>query len=357
LKVLRRDLRHGIIEVLVQTLDDLWHLYNIIERDDLVHARTSREVKMEGVGRPSSRRMSVSLTLKVEKAYFDRTITRLRVLGVVTEAPEDLHIQGSYHTLNLEPGHQAVIVKSRWHSHQLERLQRAVTRQEPIVLVAIDHDEACVAVLRSYGLEVKAQIRSRLPGKREPEKRENALGKYYGEVLSLVASVSKDLKGKIVLVGPGFAKERFAAFVRSKSPVVAAKIAGVKSVSSAGEAGAYEAIRCGALEKVLRDSRTLEEVSAVEEVLKRLGSSKGDVSYGLGQVSQDASEGAIGQILILDQTIREAEEERRRVIDETIRDVESKGGKVLIVSSEHEGGEKLNSLGGIAALLRYPKHW
>jgi len=356
LKVLRRDLRHGIVEVLVQTLDDLWHLYNIIERDDLVHARTTREVKMEGVGRPSSRRMSISLTLRVEKVYFDRAITRLRVLGVVTKAPEDLHIQGSYHTLNLEPGHQAIIIKSRWHNHQLERLQRAVTRQEPIVLVAIDHEEACVAVLRSYGLEIKAEIRSRLPGKREAEKRESALGKYYGEVLNLVASVGKDLKGKIVVVGPGFAKERFATFVRSKSPEVAAEVVGVKSVSSAGEAGAYEAIRCGIFDKVLRDSRTVEEVSAMEEVLKRLGSSKGDVSYGLEQVFQDASEGAIERILILDQTLREAEEEKRRLIDETIRDVEKKGGKVMIVSSEHEGGAKLNSLGGIAALLRYPKH-
>jgi len=100
----------------------------------------------------------------------------------------------------------------------------------------------------------------------------------------------------------------------------------------------------------------VEEVSAIEEVLKRLGGSKGDVSYGLEQVSQDASEGAIERILILDQTLREVEEEKRRLIDEMIRDVEKKGGKVMIVSGEHEGGAKLNSLGGIAALLRYSKH-
>ena len=356
MKVLRRDLRHGVVRVLIQTLDDLWHLYNIIERDDLVHARTTREVKIEGVGRPSSRRMPVSLTLRVEKAHFDRAITRLRVLGVVTEAPEDLHIQGSYHTLNLEPGQQVIIVKKRWYSHQLERLQRAVLKQEPVVLVAIDLEEACVAVLQSYGLEVKAQIRSRLPGKREAEKRESALGKYYSDVLNLVALVNKDLKGKIVVVGPGFTKERFTAFIRDRSPEIATKIAAVKSVSSAGEAGTYEAIRCGVLDKVLRDMRTVQEVAAVEEVLKRLGSSKGDVSYGLEQVSQDASEGAIERILILDRTLREANDEKRRLIDETIRNVEGKGGKVLIVSDQHEGGTKLNSLGGIAALLRYPKH-
>lgn len=350
-------MRHGIVQVLVQTLDDLWHLYNIIEKDDLVNGRTTREIKIEGVGRPSSQRRTISLTLKVEKVYFDRMIMRLRILGVVVEAPEDLHIQGSHHTLNLKTGSQVTITKRNWHSHQLDRLERAVVRQEPVILVAMDFEEACVAVLQSYGLEVKAQIHSRLPGKREAEKRENALRKYYSEVLNLIVSTSRDLKGKIVIVGPGFAKERFATFVRETSPEVAGRIVSVKSVGNAGEAGAYEAIRCGVLNKVLRDRRTTEEMSAVEEVLQRLGTSKGNVSYGSEQVFQDASEGAVEKILICDRTLREADEESRKLIDEAIRNVENKGGKVLIVSCEHEGGAKLSSLGGLAALLRYAKHY
>lgn len=344
------------MKVLVQTLDDLWHLYNVIERDDLVHARTTREVKMEGVGRPSSRRMPISLTLKVERVYFDKAVSRLRVLGVVTEAPEDFHIQGSHHTLSIEKGHQVAIFKSSWRGHQLDRLERAVTKQEPVVLVALDFEEACVAVLHSYGLEIKAQVQSRLPGKRDVEQREAALAKYYGDVLSLLASASRDLKGRIVVVGPGFAKERFAAFAKNRSPELATSFTAVKSVSSAGEAGIYEAIRSGMLDKVLGDVRAGEEVSAVEEVLKRIGGSSGNVSYGLEQVSQDASEGAVEQILISDRRLREADEDRRRSIDETIRSVERKRGRVLIVSGEHEGGVKLDSLGGVAALLRYAKH-
>ena len=30
------------------------------------------------------------------------------------------------------------------------------------------------------------------------------------------------------------------------------------------------------------------------------------------------------------------------------------GGEVTIISSEHEGGEQLQALGGVAAVLRYP---
>jgi protein pelota len=30
------------------------------------------------------------------------------------------------------------------------------------------------------------------------------------------------------------------------------------------------------------------------------------------------------------------------------------GGGVMVISSEHDGGKQLDSLGGLAALLRYP---
>ncbi|MCK4434887.1 hypothetical protein KAU92_05300, partial [Candidatus Bathyarchaeota archaeon] len=40
-------------------------------------------------------------------------------------------------------------------------------------------------------------------------------------------------------------------------------------------------------------------------------------------------------------------------LEELMNVVEQKGGKIMIVSTEHEAGEKLTALGGIAALLRY----
>jgi protein pelota len=61
-------------------------------------------------------------------------------------------------------------------------------------------------------------------------------------------------------------------------------------------------------------------------------------------------------ILVCDETLRGAEGEERRRLEETLRLAEAKGGKVVVVSAGHEGGRKLESLGGVAALLRYAKH-
>jgi protein pelota len=100
----------------------------------------------------------------------------------------------------------------------------------------------------------------------------------------------------------------------------------------------------------------MQELELVEELLARLGSSTGDVSYGIDQVSEDAASGAVETVLVCDETLRGSEEEQRRRLEETLRLAEAKGGKVIVVSTGHEGGRKLKSLGGVAALLRYARH-
>ncbi|MEM2082305.1 MAG: mRNA surveillance protein Pelota, partial [Candidatus Bathyarchaeia archaeon] len=104
MRILKTDLKRGVVSVLLETNEDLWALYNLIERGDLAFAKTSREIKSEGIGRPSSFRKQVSLWIRVERAYLDRSANRLRIHGIVHEAPEDLGIKGSHHTLGLSLG-------------------------------------------------------------------------------------------------------------------------------------------------------------------------------------------------------------------------------------------------------------
>ena len=60
-----------------------------------------------------------------------------------------------------------------------------------------------------------------------------------------------------------------------------------------------------------------------------------------------AEAGAIETLLLSDTKVRTAE------ADLLLKTVESSRGKFIIVSSLHEAGRKLESLGGFAAILRY----
>jgi len=356
LKILTKDIKHGVMKLELRNIDDLWVLYNVIQRGDRVLGRTTREVKSTETARPSSKRVTLTLGITVQKVYFDRDLDRLRVHGIVYEAPEEVRVTGSHHTLSVGPEDIVTVLKDRWLDHQVRRVEKAVVPEEPIIIIALDSEEASIAVLRAYGVEFKGEVRSRLPGKAESEKRQTALKEYFHRIQTLLDAVCRGFSGPVLIVGPGFTKDQFFKELKSEVEHLASRSITVKTVGSGGVAGVHEAIRVGAISKIRRDSRAAQETELVNEALRRLGSSSGDVSYGLERVEADTRLGAVDTLLVADQVIREAEDEERSRIEATMRIVEERGGKVALVSSEHEAGKMLRSLGGVVALLRYRLH-
>jgi protein pelota len=92
----------------------------------------------------------------------------------------------------------------------------------------------------------------------------------------------------------------------------------------------------------------------MEEVMKRLGKGEGTVTYGLTAVENAVLIGAVEKLIVADTTLREADESSRLKLDDLMHQVEKRNATITVISTEHEAGAKLLSLGGIAALLRYP---
>jgi protein pelota len=357
LKIFRIDVKKGFVKVMPESLDDLWHLYNVILKRDEVYARTTRQVKADDeYARPTkAKRVPVNLGVQVEKLYWDRVLNRLRINGIVVDAPETLSINGSRHTLDITVNKPVTIVKKRWQKHELDRLKRASKiTAAPLTIISMDDEEYCVAVLRQYGIDVKTGERTKLPGKLEAEKRVKAKQEFFGGALKSLRETWAPLHSPVVVIGPGFIKDDFVDYVRSNARDVAESIVGVKGVNSAGLSGIQESLRSGILSNVLENVRVTEEMKAVEELLARLGKGKCDVTYGLSEVEKAVTYGAVEKLLVADSSLRETTDENRRVLEEIMKNVEAARGTIMVISTEHEAGTKLLSLGGIAALLRFP---
>ncbi len=357
LKILNMKLKKRIVKVLPESLDDLWHLYNIVALGDEVYAQTTRLVKVEErYARPKrGKRVSVFLGIKVEKANWDRNLNRLRLHGIVCKAPEDFNVTGSHHTISVTLDTAITIIKPEWMKHQIDRLERASRATlAPIIVVSIDDEEYCVTVLRQYGIEVKAEKRIRLPGKLEAEKREKAKREFFKTVLKFLRETWINLRSPIVIIGPGFVKNEFANYVKNADPDAWGAVIDIKGVNSAGVAGVREALRSGVLTKALKHIRIAEEARGVEEVLKRLGRGRVDITYGFTEVQRASIFGAVKKLLLADSTLRDASDDERRALERLMREVEERRGQVTVISTEHEAGVKLLALGGIAALLRFP---
>jgi len=351
------NLKKGIAKVLPESLDDLWHLYNVILEKDEVHARTTREVKVEDqYARPKrGKRVPVLLGVKVEKMFWDKILNRLRIHGIVCEAPEKISIKGSHHTIDVTVNKPITIVKTEWLKHQIDRLKRASrVTAAPLIIMSIDDEEYCVAVLRQYGVDVKAEEKTRLPGKLEAEKRTGAMREFFKMALKFLREAWISLRSPIVIIGPGFVKNDFAKYVKREALDVADAVIDVKGVNSAGVAGIHEALRSGVFTKALKHVRIAEETKVMEEVLARLGKGRGDITYGFAEVEKASAYGAVEKLLVADATLRETPDEKRKALEKIMKEVEEKGGQIMVISTEHEAGTELLSLGGVAALLRFP---
>src|SRR5512136_2215019 len=101
MKVIFKDLKHGEIKLLPENLDDIWHLYNIIEIDDLVKAvtfRTTEDDKDDKIRSKKSEKKPMKLGITVSEVKFHEFSDRLRIHGTIVEGLQDL---GAYHTLNI----------------------------------------------------------------------------------------------------------------------------------------------------------------------------------------------------------------------------------------------------------------
>jgi len=114
MKVIFQDLNHQEIKLMPENLDDIWHLYNIIQKNDLVRALTYRtdEQSTDKIRSKKSTKKRIKLDIRVEEVKFHEFSDRLRIHGIIEEGPQD---KGSYHTLNVtsEDMDKITIIKKR----------------------------------------------------------------------------------------------------------------------------------------------------------------------------------------------------------------------------------------------------
>ncbi|MBN1280307.1 MAG: mRNA surveillance protein pelota [Candidatus Thermoplasmatota archaeon] len=346
MKVIFKDPKTGEIKLVPENLDDIWHLYNIIEEGDLVRMvtfRTAEDQQADKLRAKKAEKKKMKLGILVEKVMFHEFSNRLRIQGVIREGPQDL---GSHHTFNVdaEEMQPLSILKERWRVHQLERIEEAVAQRlaPMLVIVSLDDDAATVAMLYQSGVQCVAEIDAHRSGKMYESKETSQ--EYYGEIRSVVKTIKKP-DSPVVVIGPGFAREHFLRQGREKDPDVF-EGALTHATANAGMNGVHEALKLGIVEQITKENRVSKETQAVEKVFEEM-KKDGRVTYGKNEVLDALSRGAAEQLLISDVLVRTKDGEQ---FLELARKTQC---GFMIINTMHEAGKKFDSIGGVAALLRF----
>jgi len=264
----------------------------------------------------------------------------LRILGVIEQGPQDM---GQHHTLMISVGEPLTVIKPDWKPQHFDRIKRAIEMSEKpsMFFVAIEDTDAVIATAREYGLKEFATI-TRNPGGKMYDSNPNE-SEFLDEVVEKLKMV---MHGEpLIVLGPGFVKEALAKRIREKASEISSSMV-IHHTGQAGMAGITELMKQGVGGKVLDETRVARETRLMELLFSEIGKN-GMFAYGDESVKSAVEAGAVSVLLVLDTKVRSS------AADRFIRMVEESKGEFVIVSSLHEAGRRLDSLGGVAALLRY----
>ncbi|MEM4598305.1 MAG: peptide chain release factor aRF-1 [Candidatus Diapherotrites archaeon] len=278
----------------------------------------------------------------------------------------------------------------------LEPLKQMVLPTEIYGIIAIDKNEATIAILKGKAHEIIGHFNSNVAGKqraggqsakRFEHLREEAEHNFYKKVSEAVNGAlvpyAEKLNG-IIVAGPGFTKETFLEkdFLdyRLKN-----KIIGTVSTSYTDEYGIKEAIERG--KELLKNAAVVKEKEAVSEFMTNIIKT-GLAVYGEKETLEALESGKVAKLLISERinktayklqcthcgfektiTIEESESpdlkcekcgyemeilEENDYVELLMKKAEKMGTKTIIISTETDEGEQFwKTFGGLGGILRY----
>ncbi|ACV48234.1 MULTISPECIES: mRNA surveillance protein pelota [Halomicrobium] len=332
-----------------ETLDDLWHLTYVIEPGDRVAGDTTRRIQRDDdqLRDKGGEREPMWIAVEVTDVEFAKFANRLRVGGTIVDCSREDQLD-FHHTFNVEE-HDEIEVEKVWKPDQIDRVEEATeaTDQPDVAIATVEEGEAHVHTVAQYGTESRASITS-TTGKGDYARPREEL---FAELSDVLRRMDVDA---YILAGPGFTKQDALKYIQDEYPDLAAEITTVDT-SAVGDRGVHEVLKRGAVEDVQERTRIAEEAELIDELMERIATGA-KVAYGPDAVAEAAEFGAIEELLVLDERLREerGEESEWDVdVDEIVTTTEQKGGDVTVFSHEFDPGQQLRNLGGVAALLRY----
>jgi len=219
MKLIKKDISakdgSGYVVLKVETPEDLWHCYNLLQTHDKVRSTTLRKVvKESSTGSTVSSKKRLNLTIEVIKVHFDPDTLEVRLSG--PNRQESAHVRlGAHHTLTLGMGIQFSLEKACWDQIFLDRLDESThpERQAEVAAVVMSMGLCHVCLVTDYLTIVKAKLEVAIPKKRGAGATTNhakAIVRFFEAIYQAILRHVDFSKVKCcLLASPGFVKDDF----------------------------------------------------------------------------------------------------------------------------------------------------
>jgi protein pelota len=334
MRVLKENFKEGEFRLIPENDDDLWQLYLMIEKGDKASGKATRKVK---VNEKDSAKKVFWVDLLVEKTEFKASV--LKVMGTILSELEDAP-KGSYQSINLSGGDELKLSKESVSSYFREKLAQSKRPKYLFLLALFDRSEMLFAQASNSGVEIisKSDISS---GKRQGSDVDTY--KAFVDELRLFSERYSRIIIGCPFVLRGRIEQALPPEIREKSVFA--------SISSVSSSGLREILSADEVSSEISKLKIGEDTKKINQLLSRVAQND-KVAYGLSEVKKACDLGAVEELLVSERLILKSREEGSfEELDSPMKIAEKTKSKVSIISTE--SSSQLDSLGGIAAFLRF----
>lgn len=320
-------------------------------------------------GSTQSERVHTNLTIRVTSTFFDPGASQLHVSGTVIVENNFVSL-GQYHTLDLELNRNFTLWKKYgWDSVAKETLSDAIKQDKEGAVAAVVMQEgiANICLITEYRTILKQRVESTIPKKRSSStEQDSGMKRFFDKTVStLTRSIDFSIPRPLLLASPGFVATDFKKYISEegqrkgdKLTMAIAKEATVVHSSSGHLHSLNEILKSSEVMATMKDMKFSKETRFMDDFFDKLRRDDGRAWYGTMPVEKAVKEGAVGRgggiLLINNSLFRSMDIATRRRYVAMVDKVKEDGGEARILSSDHESGQRLDVLGGIAAILTYP---
>jgi protein pelota len=337
-KIIEDDRKDSKIVLMINTVDDLWYLKNILNRNDEIITSVFRRMEQNADLNRSktTERKKITIRLKIEKVDFLPYTDNLKILGEIIEGENS----GSHQSVMVGVDDELTIIK-QMSSQEWELIQEAVENyyKNTVVFVSLDDESCIIALLKSYGIQAIADILSRKPGK-DYESR-GGENNYHGEVVAALKNVGNT--ASIIILGPGFEHTKLYGKIKNDPFFNNITVYDFPETDN-GKRGIYEFMAEKKSEDILKGARLAGDEKLIERFLINLNKTGLSV-YGYDELVKYSKMNMLEDILISESRFK----------DPKTRDLLSglSGINIHVISDYTESGEIIKQFGGYCGILRY----